>query len=367
MRTDADRTRAFTNRHCTNDGELVWSGGFTSRNVLTAMLLRASKSLLRVAVPIQRLALRPTSVSTSVFAKMSSSQYATTFPAVPRKDGIAKVSFGPGATEGEITVIQFVTKEASAGGAGLAAKDAEKDPVQVTYGRVGGADARILSCSIGPAAKVDGNSLRKAASAAVSKLRSLKVTAAEVRLPAVEGIPAPKTAEIIVQAAALTNYHFDRYLTTEEKVPTFLSTLRIVPNAAAAAEEAATAAAVAATATLAEATIFARDVANERADEMHPAKMEAVARAVAAEIGAEVHVVSGDDLLTNGLHLMHAVGQSARHPARYVEIAYKGDPAHPEDVLMVVGKGICFDSGGALSWSPSRYSGCCDFSLTHSQ
>ena len=33
-----------------------------------------------------------------------------------------------------------------------------------------------------------------------------------------------------------------------------------------------------------------RDLSNERADEMHPARLEEVATAVAAEIGAEVHV-----------------------------------------------------------------------------
>lgn len=109
----------------------------------------------------------------------------------------------------------------------------------------------------------------------------------------------------------------------------------------------AAAAAVATAATLAEATLFARDLSNERADEMHPARLEAVARGVAAETGASVHVVSGvAELEAQGLCLLAAVGQSARHAPRYVELFYRGDPEHPEDVIALVGKAITFDSGG---------------------
>ena len=99
-------------------------------------------------------------------------------------------------------------------------------------------------------------------------------------------------------------------------------------------------------AVLAEGTIFARDLVNERADEMHPARLEAVALAVAAEAGARTHVLSGEALLPAGLHLLHAVGQSSRHAPRYVELLHAGDPANPSDLILLVGKGITFDSGG---------------------
>ena len=97
---------------------------------------------------------------------------------------------------------------------------------------------------------------------------------------------------------------------------------------------------------LSECAIFARDLVNERADEMNPDRLEAEARAVAAGAGARIHVCSGAELLTEGLHLLHAVGQSSRHAPRYVELFHAGDPEHPEDVILLVGKGITFDSGG---------------------
>ena len=97
---------------------------------------------------------------------------------------------------------------------------------------------------------------------------------------------------------------------------------------------------------LAEATILARDLENERADEMHPERLEAVARGVAAEVGASVYSLANEGLMKEGLHLLHAVGQASRYGPRYVELFHKGDPEHPEDIMMIVGKGITFDSGG---------------------
>jgi leucyl aminopeptidase len=80
--------------------------------------------------------------------------------------------------------------------------------------------------------------------------------------------------------------------------------------------------------------------------EMNPSRLEAVARAVASDAKAGIFVLSGADLLKEGLHLLHAVGQAARHAPRYIELTHKGDPANPEDVILLVGKGITFDSGG---------------------
>lgn len=78
----------------------------------------------------------------------------------------------------------------------------------------------------------------------------------------------------------------------------------------------------------AEGTIFARDLANERADEMSPGKLESIARSLSAETGAELYVLSGTDLLDKGLHLLYNVGQAAgianeEHQPRYIELNYK--------------------------------------------
>jgi leucyl aminopeptidase len=268
------------------------------------------------------------------------------FPPVPRVSGIAEVVVGgtaagtsAGQPLGQNTLVVFAPREKGAAPASAAAADAERDPVAVTYAPTGD---RVLTVSVGPAADVDIPALRKAAVAAVTKLRTLKVTSASFALPTVAGVPSAAAAAAIVQAAVLTNFAFDRYLTLSEKKPSLLKALHFSPPPGDdAAEAAAKTAAV-----IADATIFARDLSNERADEVHPARLEAVARAVAAEAGADVFVCAGEDLIAQGLHLLHAVGQSSRHAPRYVELSHKGDPASPDDVILLVGKGITFDSGG---------------------
>ncbi len=91
--------------------------------------------------------------------------------------------------------------------------------------------------------------------------------------------------------------------------------------------------------TTANGTVFARDVANERADAMCPATVAALAREVAAVRGMTVTEVVGRDLVAQGLHMLHAVGQAATVPPRLVVLRYNGDPSS-SGVVAVIGK-VC--------------------------
>ena len=95
---------------------------------------------------------------------------------------------------------------------------------------------------------------------------------------------------------------------------------------------------------LAEATALVRDLVDTGAGDMGPAELAEAAKAVADKFGARYSVVQGD-ALREGYPMVHAVGRAAtkaRAP-RLIEIEW-GNPDHPRVVL--VGKGVCFDSGG---------------------
>ncbi len=84
---------------------------------------------------------------------------------------------------------------------------------------------------------------------------------------------------------------------------------------------------------------------------MGPAELAAAAERLAAEHGAAMRVVVGDALLAENYPCIHAVGRAAaasRQP-RLVDLTW-GDAAAPRVTL--VGKGVCFDSGG-LDLKPS--------------
>jgi leucyl aminopeptidase len=86
-----------------------------------------------------------------------------------------------------------------------------------------------------------------------------------------------------------------------------------------------------------------RDLINTPAEDMGPDALEAAARAVAAEHAADIAVTTGDDLLTAGFPAIHAVGRASSCPPRLLDLRW-GDPGHRR--LTLVGKGVCFDSGG---------------------
>jgi leucyl aminopeptidase len=96
---------------------------------------------------------------------------------------------------------------------------------------------------------------------------------------------------------------------------------------------------------LAEATALVRDLVNTPAGDMGPADLEEAARALADnDSGAKIEVTAGD-ALSQGYPMIAAVGAGAsrdRAP-RLIELHW-GNTKHPK--IAIVGKGVCFDSGG---------------------
>ena len=95
---------------------------------------------------------------------------------------------------------------------------------------------------------------------------------------------------------------------------------------------------------LAEATALVRDLVNTPALDLGPAELEKAARELAERTGAEIHIAAGDELET-GYPLIAAVGGAAtrERAPRLIELEW-GDAKNPR--IAVIGKGVCFDSGG---------------------
>ena len=102
-------------------------------------------------------------------------------------------------------------------------------------------------------------------------------------------------------------------------------------------------------ASIVDAVSFGRDLINTPSNDMGPAELELAARAVAQRFGATVTSVIGDELLARNFPLIHAVGRASPRAPRLIDII-AGRPDAPKVTL--VGKGICFDTGG-LDIKPS--------------
>ncbi|MBL9010715.1 MAG: leucyl aminopeptidase family protein [Alphaproteobacteria bacterium] len=88
---------------------------------------------------------------------------------------------------------------------------------------------------------------------------------------------------------------------------------------------------------------FARDLVNAPSNAMGPAELETAARAVAAPHDASIRLVEGDDLVARNYPMIHAVGRASVRAPRLIDLTW-GDAHAPKVTL--VGKGVCFDSGG---------------------
>jgi len=126
---------------------------------------------------------------------------------------------------------------------------------------------------------------------------------------------------------ALGSYRFERYKTADPRARLVLPTVADAGRVAA----------------IAESVCLGRDLINTPAEDMGPAELAAAAEELAKSCGAEVAVIVGDDLLAENYPAIHTVGRASHRAPRLIDIRW-GDKDAPR--LTLVGKGVCFDSGG---------------------
>jgi len=86
-----------------------------------------------------------------------------------------------------------------------------------------------------------------------------------------------------------------------------------------------------------------RELINYPANELGPAELEASARHLASAFAADIHVVEGAQLNGENFPMIHTVGRASDRAPRLIDLQW-GEPSAPK--VTIVGKGICFDTGG---------------------
>ena len=99
---------------------------------------------------------------------------------------------------------------------------------------------------------------------------------------------------------------------------------------------------------MAQGEFLTRDLINTPASDMGPEELEQAARKLAERHGARITVTTGDALLMQNFPMIHAVGRASPRAPRLIDLRWgNAGPA-----LTLVGKGVCFDTGG-LNLKPS--------------
>ncbi len=94
---------------------------------------------------------------------------------------------------------------------------------------------------------------------------------------------------------------------------------------------------------LKEAVFLVRDLTNAPTEDMTPKHLAHEAEKISKKFKADFNQIVGDDLLKENYPVIHMVGRASSTPPRLIEIKW-GKKKNPEVVLL--GKGVCFDSGG---------------------
>ena len=94
---------------------------------------------------------------------------------------------------------------------------------------------------------------------------------------------------------------------------------------------------------LLEAQTLVRDLVNTPTEDLGPQQLEDAVHEVAQRFDADCRTVRGDDLLKDNFPAIHAVGRASPRLPRLIELTW-GKKKAP--LLVLVGKGVCFDTGG---------------------
>jgi len=103
---------------------------------------------------------------------------------------------------------------------------------------------------------------------------------------------------------------------------------------------------------ISEATNAVRDIVNTTPDDFYPEIMAQTAQNIATTYGLECDILEPEALKVEKMEALLAVARASRHTPRVIHLSHK--PSNPKAKVILVGKGLTYDSGG-LSLKPADY------------
>lgn len=214
-----------------------------------------------------------------------------------------------------------------------------------TQGKI--AAPRVLVAGLGKPADFDLDAVRNLAANVTRHLRrpGIRSVATIAHGAGIAGLDPVLCAQAIAEGALLGSYRFQRHkaATLKDDDRAEIETLTIIEHEASRVPMMAQA--VERGRQLAEATNFARDMANEPSNHLTPAVLAERAAEMAREAGLAVHVLERADMEAKGMGSLLSVARGSHQPPKLITISYKGRGGEGYD-LALVGKGITFDTGG---------------------
>lgn len=206
---------------------------------------------------------------------------------------------------------------------------------------------RLLLVGLGKKGDLANDRLRQGAGNAVQALRSARVATFTSALHLNSG--SMVMLEAVCEGTLLGSYRFDEYKTKNmDERFTFSNMTMLLPDGA---DIDAVHSRVENSIMLCRGVSLARDLVSHPANVATTGYLAAAAHGIAERHGLTCRVLERDELEKLGMNALVAVGKGSVEPPRLIVLEYHGSTAK-ESPLVLVGKGVTFDSGG-ISIKPS--------------
>lgn len=220
--------------------------------------------------------------------------------------------------------------------------------VAVLYPRGAIPAHRVILVGLGPRDDFDADAtdaVRRAAARAIQKARELKVkrVASILHGAGAGGLPVEKAAQATTEGSllGLYEYHGQKTDAPPEPLPQSLELMIFNEQDVDAAQRGVDAGlAIAAGVTL------TRDLINLPPNICTPTYMAQVASEVAEEVGLRIEVLEKKQMEALNMGALLAVARGSDTPPRFIILEHNGGHAGELDSIVLVGKGVTFDTGG---------------------
>ena len=181
----------------------------------------------------------------------------------------------------------------------------------------------------------------------MARLTAARAASADLLIEIGEGRPvSPRSAALIALGMMLRGYEFKKYKKKkkvkddDDEDPSSLTSVRVLsPQPQDAAAE------FAALSAVGEGVTLARDLVNEPPNILYPEEFARRVQAL-ARAGLTVEVLDQDQLAAIGMNAILAVGQGSARASCVAIMRWNGGPVPAAKPLVLIGKGVCFDTGG---------------------
>jgi len=195
----------------------------------------------------------------------------------------------------------------------------------------------VIIVGLGKKEELKVDIIRKAAKAAIDKAKEIFHNEIYFE-PLGYEILGEKSIEALVDGVVIGDYKFKKYKKDKEDNTTEISNINIV------SDETALESVINRAYIISQAANFTRDIVNEPGNVITPKKLVDIAQEISKDYGLKCKVFDHPILLDRQMSGILAVGSGSENPPFFIHLTYK--PQNPKKRIVIIGKGVTFDSGG---------------------